>query len=115
MKSTERNIVEKKAMRLLGPVHVKAPNLIKLGLLTGRGISLGNPKRCMLLCEHACHWTEKVTAISLVQVLKGFTAELLQKVPSDSQNTSSELVKALKLQYGLQHLRDVYCTQTRAR
>ena len=54
-------------------------------------------------------------AVSLVLSLKGPAAELQQKVPTDSQNIYAELIKALELRYGDKHLRDVYCTQLRAR
>ena len=63
----------------------------------------------------ANNWTKKDEAVSLVLALKGPVAELLQKVPPDSQNIYAELIKALELQYGDKHLRDVYCTQLRAR
>ena len=61
------------------------------------------------------NWTEKDKAVLLVLTLKGPAAELLQKVPPGSQNTYTELIKALELWYGDKHLRDVYCTQLRAR
>ena len=36
-------------------------------------------------------------------------------MPPDSQNIYAVLIKALELRYGDKHLRDVYCTQLRAR
>ena len=46
-------------------------------------------------------------AVSLVLALKGPAAELLQKVPPDSQNIYAEMINALELRYGDKHLRDV--------
>ena len=53
--------------------------------------------------------------ISLAVSLKGPAAELLQKVPPDSQNIYAELIKALELRYGDKHLREVYYAQLRTR
>ena len=46
----------------------------------------------------------KTRLFHLFSHLKGPAAELLQKVPPDSQNTYAELVIALELQYGDKHL-----------
>ena len=54
----------------------------------------------------ANNWTEKDKAVSLVLALKGPAAELLHKVPPESQNIYAELIKALELRYGDKHLRD---------
>ena len=60
-------------------------------------------------------WTEEEKGLSLILALKGPVAELIQKVPSDSQNVYAELTKALELRYGDQHLCEVYREQLKVR
>ena len=91
-----------------GTVHVKAPTFD------------GSSHWAMYLRQFeaaACviNWTEKDKAVSLVLSLKGPAAELLQKVPPDSQNIYAELIKFLELRYGDKYLREVYYAQLRRR
>ena len=58
---------------------------------------------------------EKDKAVSLILALKGPAVELLEKEPPGSQDTYAELIKGLELRYGDECMRDVYCTQLRAR
>ena len=43
------------------------------------------------------NWMERDKAVSHVLALKGPAAELLQKMPPDSQNTYAKLIKTLEL------------------
>ena len=102
-KYTQNKLTEKVTLPAVGTVHVKAP--------TFDGSShWATYLRQFKAAACANNWTEKDKAVSLVLALKGLAAELLQKVPPDSQNTYAELLKALELRYGDKHLRDVYCT-----
>ena len=107
-KDTENKLTEKVTLPAVGTVHVKAPTF------DGR-CHWATYLRQLEAAACANNRTEKDKAVSLVLALKGPTAELLQKVPPDSQNTYAELIKALELRYGDKHLRDVYCSQLRAR
>ena len=61
------------------------------------------------------NWTEEEKGLSLILALKGPAAEVIHKVPSNSQNVYAELTKALELRYGDQHLCEVYREQLKAR
>ena len=103
----DNKTTEKVTLFAAGAVHVKATTFD------------GNTHWAMYLRQFEAaastnNQTEKDKAIFLNLALKGPTAELLQKVPPDSQNTYTELITGLELRYGDKHLRDVYCTQLRA-
>ena len=60
-------------------------------------------------------WTEEDKCFSLILALKGPATELVQKMPSDSQNTYAEFTNALELQYNEERLCDVYHVPLKAR
>ena len=105
---TENKLIEKVTFHAVGTVHVKAPTF------DGSGHQ-ATYLRQFEAAACANNWTEKDKAVSLVLALKGPAAELLQKVPPDSQNIYTELIKALELRYGDKHLREVYYAQLRTR
>ena len=100
--------IEKVTLPAVGAVHLKAPTF-------DRSAHWATYLRQFEAAACANYWTEKDKAVSLVLALKGPAAELLQKVPPDSQNTYAKLIKALELRYDDKHLRDVYYAQLRTR
>ena len=102
-KDTEDKTIQKVTLPAAEAVHVKASTF-------DRSTHWVTYLRQFEAPACANNWTQKDKAVSLVFVLKGPAAELLQKVPPDSQNTYPELTKSLELRHGDEHLRDVYCT-----
>ena len=97
MIKTEYKLIEKVTLPAVGTVHVKAP--------TFDGSShWATYLRQFEAAACANNWTEKDKAVSLVLALNGSAAELLQKVPPDSQNIYAQLIKALESRYGDKYL-----------
>ena len=60
-------------------------------------------------------WTQEKKRFSLILALKGPVTQVIQKVPSDSQNFYAELTKSLELWYSDQDLCEVYRVQLKAK
>ena len=79
-KYTENKLTEKVTLPSVGKGHVKAPTF-------DRNSHWATYLRQFEAASSAINWTEKDKAVSLILALKGPAAQLLQKVPPDSQNT----------------------------